>query len=105
MAHHVRRWILAFGVDKHGALRPASVDRMASDLVFIVHRDRPELAGYLRAQFSRAEAHIIVDRRLGQRRQERLEVTDERRRTDRRRHSVGTQLQAMGWAIVHHEER
>ena len=78
---------------------------MNGDLVFIVHRDRPDLAGYLRAQFAADEADIIVDRRLEQRRRERVDVTDDRRRTDRRQRSVKTQLQTIGWAIVHRGER
>jgi hypothetical protein len=70
-------------------------------LVFIVSRQRPELASYLRRQFSGvADVDVIVDRRIGDRRLAPIPITDDRRKVDRRQEYIDNRLDELGWAIV-----
>jgi hypothetical protein len=71
--------------------------------IFIVARYNPQLYEYLQREFSHdARIRIIMDRRVGERRQ-RTEVTaGERRQNDRRQHvDVDAHLRERGVVIVH----
>ena len=74
---------------------------MARQLV-IVAREHPDLYSYLRERFSgRAQAEVLLDRRVGQRRGEHVPVPSDRRRQDRRaRRGVDTMLRSRSHVIV-----
>jgi hypothetical protein len=74
---------------------------MARQLV-IVAREHPDLYSYLSERFTGgAQARVLLDRRLGQRRSERVPVPSERRRQDRRaRQDVDTLLRSRSHVIV-----
>jgi len=70
-------------------------------LVFIVSRQRPELANSLRRQFAGADdVEVIVDRRINERRMNPIPVSDDRRQVDRRQESIDNRLDELGWVIV-----
>jgi hypothetical protein len=67
----------------------------------IISRKDHELYEYLKHHFAgRADVEVILDRRQGERRQRTESSPTERRRADRRRHSVEAALAALGVAIV-----
>ena len=74
---------------------------MARQLV-VVAREHPDLYFYLRERFAgRAQAEILLDRRLGQRRAEQVPVPSERRRQDRRaRPDIDRLLRSRSHVIV-----
>ncbi|PYM22701.1 MAG: hypothetical protein DMD80_27905 [Candidatus Rokuibacteriota bacterium] len=74
---------------------------MARQLV-IVAREHPDLYSYLRERFAgRAQAEVLLDRRVGQRRGEHVPVPSDRRRQDRRaRPGVDTMLRSRSHVIV-----
>jgi hypothetical protein len=70
-------------------------------LLFIVSRGEPELYRDLGRKFADEAAEVILDRRVGERRRQRLSYPAERRRADRRaRPSIDEDLGIIGWAIV-----
>lgn len=70
--------------------------------LFIVSRHHPDLYAYLRERFAGDRAvEVILDRRLGQRRQPAGPFEMERRREDRRRRpEVDAELQSRSHAII-----
>jgi len=70
--------------------------------VVVVSRHHPDLYVYLRVQFAAdADAAVILDRRLAERRREQVPTGTERRRRDRRSHpEVDVQLRARSHVIV-----
>jgi hypothetical protein len=70
--------------------------------VYIVARDNPELYAYLRDRFAAdGEVEVILDRRVGQRRQRNVSHPEDRRRGDRRsRPHVDNELQIRSHAII-----
>jgi hypothetical protein len=78
--------------------------------IFIVARYNPQLYEYLQREFSHdARIRIIMDRRVGERRQRTEAATGERRQSDRRQHiDVDAHLRERGrgdrprrqWAFV-----
>jgi len=74
---------------------------MARQLV-IVARGHPDLYSYLRERFAgRAQAEVLLDRRVGQRRGEHVPVPSDRRQQDRRaRPGVDTMLRSRSHVIV-----
>jgi hypothetical protein len=70
--------------------------------LFIVSRQHPDLYAYLRERFAADTAvEVILDRRLGQRRQRAAVTQVDRRRSDRRtRPEVEVELQTRSHAII-----
>ena len=70
--------------------------------VYVVARDHPELFTYLRDRFSAdGEVEVILDRRVGERRQANMAHTPERRRRDRRsRPEADIELQIRSHVII-----
>ena len=92
---------LLHGARQHRAGRRDGERQIARHL-FIVARDRRKLYEYVRQAFAgNPSVEVILDRRVGERRQNRGARIPDRRRSDRRadRH-VDDQLRAIGWAIV-----
>ena len=74
-------------------------------MLFIVARDQPDLYLSLQREFEdEPDIEVMLDRRLAERRRERLHGVPERRRSDRRaRPHVDLHLRSIGWAVVHPE--
>jgi hypothetical protein len=70
--------------------------------LIIVARNRPKLYEHLKRAFAGNETvQVILDRRVGERRQSNAAKAPERRRGDRRaRQPITEQLRAMGWSVV-----
>ena len=70
--------------------------------LFIVSRQHPDLYAYLRERFASDTAvEVILDRRLGQRRQRAAQIATERRQADRRtRPEVEAELKTRSHAII-----
>ena len=69
--------------------------------LFVVARDHPQVFEYLKRAFAGSETlQVVLDRRAGDRRRQRLARLPERRRADRRRQDLDGQLRALGWAVV-----
>jgi hypothetical protein len=69
--------------------------------LWIIPRDDVELYEYFTTHFAgRPDVEVILDRRQGERRQRAAPSPAERRRAERRRHSVEADLAALGVAIV-----
>jgi len=69
-------------------------------LLFIVSATKPGTYTYMKL-VSESEDVVIVDRRKAGRRRIHQWVAHERRRGERRRRDVMTDLQKSGWALVH----
>jgi len=69
--------------------------------IFVVARYNPQLFDYLQREFSQEERiRIIMDRRVGARRQQAGPASGERRQTNRRRHQdVDANLRERGFVI------
>jgi hypothetical protein len=65
----------------------------------IVSRTKPGTYTYMKL-VSESENDVILDRRKGDRRRIYQRATPERRRVERRRRDVTTDLQKSGWAFV-----
>jgi len=70
--------------------------------LFIVAKERSDLYRYLSQTFSDAEnVEVIIDRRLGERRDVAVPVQVERRRRERRNHStVDEDLRSVGYSFL-----
>jgi len=67
---------------------------------FIVARNNPDLAGYLRERFE-SEVEVLIDRRHGERRRADGQVSLERRRGDRRsRPEIDKEVRLTSYAFV-----
>lgn len=74
--------------------------------LFIVARDQADLWDHLRKDFADdKEVRVILDRRRGERRQRAQPHEGQRRRDDRRRASIGTDLRYRSFVIIHEQER
>ena len=69
-------------------------------LLIIVSRAEPAQFKYLKHVFGRDTGEVILDRRIGNRRERAARAAAERRRRDRRQRDVTTDLQTLGWALV-----
>jgi hypothetical protein len=87
--------------DKAGTGRRQLTRRRARHLI-IVARDRPALYEHLRRAFEGNETiQVILDRRVGERRERNASTDAERRRAPRRSRSpLDGQLSAIGWSVV-----
>jgi hypothetical protein len=73
-----------------------------ASVLLVVSRDRQELYRSLERGFAGMDTHrVIVDRRVGDRRQRREVPGQERRATDRRSHHEALELAALGHAVVY----
>jgi len=69
-------------------------------LLLIVSATEPARYTYLKHVFGSETADVILDRRVGERRQLVKRVAPERRRGDRRERDLTKDLQTFGWALV-----
>jgi hypothetical protein len=74
-----------------------------SERLCIVRRDRQDLFEEMCREFKDApDVKVIFDRRIGERRRTTLaRVSDNRRRSDRRRYR--SELRLLGWMLTRHE--
>ena len=70
-----------------------------TSLLLIVSRAEPARYAYLKHVFGKT-VDVIVDRRVGERRQRQERAGAERRRGYRRHHYITKDLQTSGWALV-----
>ena len=78
-----------------------------TELLFLVARDQIDLVGHLSHEFSGGDVHVLVDRRLAERRHRRGEREHrlDRRSGDRRaRRATDHELRSIGYSIVTLEE-
>jgi tetratricopeptide (TPR) repeat protein len=99
----VAAFLLFRGMDVPFWVRRCGEDMMQLGEIFIVARYNPQLYEYLQREFSHdARIRIIMDRRVGERRQRTEAATGERRQSDRRQHiDVDAHLRERGVVIVH----
>ncbi|PYN38783.1 MAG: hypothetical protein DME01_00440 [Candidatus Rokuibacteriota bacterium] len=71
-----------------------------SDLLFIVSRTELKQYRYLKRVFENESREVILDRRIGERRQSLGSLPVERRHVDRRQRDITRELQTTGWALV-----
>lgn len=87
-----------------GIDRPAAVSRghFVNPMLVIVSQTRPAQYAYLKHILAKEAIDVILDRRMGDRRQ--LAAVDrarmERRRRDRRQRDITTDLKKFDWAAV-----
>jgi serine/threonine-protein kinase RsbT len=77
--------------------RPA--ERSCAHLAVVAREELPTYTS-LRRNFVDATMEVVLDRRDGERRRAHAQVTTERRRQDRRRRDITTDLLASGWVLV-----
>ena len=70
------------------------------ELIFVVSRTARPTYLYLKQAFADESRLVILDRRMGERRQNQRPLSTERRHGDRRHRDVGAELQSSGWALV-----
>lgn len=76
-------------------------DREIVRHLLIVARNRENLFDQLKQAFADDEqVQVIVDRRVGERRQRPPGTATERRKADRRNRKIEEQLRTIGWALV-----
>jgi hypothetical protein len=88
--------------DRRNGVIPG-LDRKAARQLLIVARDRAKLYEYLKRAFSgNPTVEVVLDRRAGERRggAQAIARIPERRRRERRRTDLTSELRALGWAIV-----
>ena len=80
---------------------PSRRQRMTTDLL-VVARNQPVLYTYLKEDFaSEGDVQVVMDRRVGERRRDRLSWEPERRRADRRAYpDLRDKLTSIGFAVV-----
>ena len=71
-----------------------------ADLVFIVSRTEPQHYLYLKHVFADESKDVVLDRRMGERRESSRPPPLERRYMDRRCRDITMELQSSGWAFV-----
>lgn len=70
-------------------------------LLFVVSRTEPGRYEYLRTAFAgEGTVEIVLDRRLGQRRQRPVTREQDRRRSERRARDLNHELARLGYALV-----
>jgi len=99
----VTAFMLFRGMDVPFWVRRCGEEMMQLGEIFIVARYNPQLYEYLQREFSHdARIRIIMDRRVGERRQRTEAAPAERRQTERRQHlDVDAHLRERGVVIVH----
>ena len=70
------------------------------ELIFVVSRTAPQTYLYLKQAFADESRLVILDRRMGERRQNRRPLSTEKRHWDRRPRDVRAELRSSGWALV-----
>jgi hypothetical protein len=70
------------------------------DLLFIVSRAAPKRYMYLKHVYADASRDVVLDRRLGERRQSQRALLTERRYIERRHRDITRELESSGWALV-----
>jgi class 3 adenylate cyclase/tetratricopeptide (TPR) repeat protein len=100
--HLVTAFTLFRGMDVPYWVRKCGEEMMQIGEIFIVARDNPQLYDYLRREFSHQErVRIIMDRRVGERRQRADAASGERRQSDRReQQDVDVHLRERGVVIL-----
>ena len=68
--------------------------------LFIVSRTKPGMYTYLKLVSDSEDVEVVLDRRELNRRRIEQRVTPERRKGERRRRSVTSNLVKFGWALV-----
>ena len=99
----VTAFMMFRGMDVPFWVRRCGEEMMQLGEIFIVARYNPQLYEYLQREFSHDERiRIIMDRRVGERRQRTEVATGERRQQERRQHQdVDVHLRERGVVIVH----
>jgi class 3 adenylate cyclase/tetratricopeptide (TPR) repeat protein len=99
----VTAFMMFRGMDVPFWVRRCGEEMMKLGEIFIVARYNPQLYEYLQREFSHDERiRIIMDRRVGERRQRTEVATGERRQQERRQHQdVDVHLRERGVVIVH----
>jgi hypothetical protein len=70
-------------------------------VLMIVARDHADLYARLRQEFANDRAvAVVLDRRFDERRRDRVSVTAEHRRAERRRRDIDDDLRRLGWATT-----
>ena len=69
-------------------------------LLIIVSRTNPAQQTYLKHVFGSQTEDVILDRRVGERRERLARAVPERRRGERRQRDITNDLQVSGWALV-----
>ena len=69
-------------------------------LLIIVSRTNPAQHTYLKHVFGSQTEDVILDRRVGERRERLARAVPERRRGERRQRDISQDLQISGWALV-----
>jgi class 3 adenylate cyclase/tetratricopeptide (TPR) repeat protein len=100
--HAVTAFMLFRGMDIPYWVRKCGEEMMELGEIFVVARYNPHLYDYLQREFSHEERiRIIMDRRVGERRQRADTPPGERRQGDRRRHQdVDSNLRERGFVIL-----
>jgi len=100
--HVVTAFMLFRGMDVPYWVRKCGEEMMELGEIFVVARYNPHLYDYLQREFSHEERiRIIMDRRVGERRQRADTPPGERRQGDRRRHQdVDANLRERGFVIL-----
>ena len=101
----VTAFMLFRGMDVPYWVRKCGEEMMQLGEIFVVARYNPQLYDYLQREFSHEERiRIIMDRRVGERRQRADAPPGERRQSDRRQHQdVDANLRARGLVILHRD--
>lgn len=70
-------------------------------ILFIIAGNDPKLYEHVRAEFAdTAGVSVIRDRRRHDRRNQKVQVPLERRRTERRTRDISETLRSLGWVLV-----
>jgi len=101
----VTAFMLFRGMDVPYWVRKCGEEMMQLGEIFVVARYNPQLYDYLQREFSHEERiRIIMDRRVGERRQRADAPPGERRQSARRHHQdVDANLRARGLVILHRD--
>ena len=101
----VTAFMLFRGMDVPYWVRKCGEEMMQLGEIFVVARYNPQLYDYLQREFSHEERiRIIMDRRVGERRQRADAPPGKRRQSDRRHHQdVDANLRARGLVILHRD--
>jgi hypothetical protein len=100
--HVVTAFMLFRGMDVPYWVKKCGEEMMQLGEIFVVARYNPQLYDYLQREFSHEERiRIIMDRRVGERRQHAGAPPGERRQSHRRQHQdVDTNLRDRGFVIL-----
>jgi class 3 adenylate cyclase/tetratricopeptide (TPR) repeat protein len=99
----VTAFLLFRGMDVPYWVKKCGEEMMQLGEIFVVARYNPQLYDYLQREFSHEERiRIIMDRRVGERRQRGDTPASDRRQGDRRQHhEVDAHLRERGFVILH----